>query len=161
MPYHVFRRRHPKKTGQEVDEVWAEALENSGGDALFRRGEWCLPSFEGVFVNKRKTTMQQGEAKRSKAVDSAEQLQELQASTKKTSHAWLGSHSEARTVINGDSVAPDISVSESDRAPRPAPTLQLSATIAREACCAHCGWSGNKAFVQPSVGHRPFVEFLM
>ena len=42
VPFHVFKRRHPNKAPAEVDELWAEALENSEGDALFRRGEWCL-----------------------------------------------------------------------------------------------------------------------
>lgn len=63
-----------------IEEAWKDIVEAPGCDALFVRGQWCVPKFVGVFRDKVSSIRQNQDIKRQKFIHDSDELTSLFAS---------------------------------------------------------------------------------
>ena len=61
----------------EIDRGWKEEVDKAGADALYRRGEWLIPRFEGVMRMNGWQRQDSSSTRRSAKIENGEQLEGL------------------------------------------------------------------------------------
>lgn len=108
-PWWLFRdqAKAAGTTLQVIEQNWKDAIDNPESDAIFRRGQWLVPRFAGVFRDKKASNTNSQTTKRLKQPESVENLQDLHANGQKMLKEFFKKHVGARTLVD-DSDAPHI-----------------------------------------------------
>ena len=67
----------------DVEKEWLDAINDPSREAIFRRGEWCLPRFCGVVIKRRRRVGVETSVDRSKQIESTQDLSDTLLSAMK------------------------------------------------------------------------------
>ena len=117
MTWKVFRRMELSAGGRiaDIEAEWKRLVESSDSEAEWRRSQWCIPEFQGFHRLKEDGTVTSSGSKRRKAVESAEQMAELNASGDKMLEQTL-------SVLKGAVCAPVLDMPHVDTSELEQPT---------------------------------------
>ena len=115
---------------EKIEEDWLSRVERPNSDAILRRGQWLVPKFCGVLIDKRKSQLQETSSKRSKTIADPEQLQQLQSNGQRMLGDFWNSIAGAKApeVVE----APVVDATEADQPSRAIPQDVVGNNIDRE-----------------------------